>query len=95
MRRQLSLRANHAAIRATIPLYRAAEAAGLHCERAINVRLSPGHITIPDLTIGSRRFTEVTADVADVLLVGEFLSPADDADEYAHRLLRYADAGIP
>ena len=63
---------------------------------AINVRLQPGRIPIPDLVI-ARDFDPDGAvlDAEDVMLVCEITSPSNAAADRVLKMHYYAVAGIP
>ena len=63
---------------------------------AVNVRVAPGRILIPDLAvIAHPDLTAVTAAAADVQLVVEITSPGNLAVDRALKPQLYAQAGIP
>jgi Uma2 family endonuclease len=72
-----------------------AEAAGLLCFEAVNVRLSPRRFVIPDLVAGTMDFFGNVSEAADVLLVSEILSPSNEATDRVQKLQEYGEAGIP
>ncbi|NUT34874.1 MAG: Uma2 family endonuclease [Hamadaea sp.] len=73
----------------------AAKAVGLRAFEAVNVRLRPDVIPIPDIAITRQiDLTELIIDVADVLLVGEILSPSNPAADRVTKMHYYATAGI-
>src|SRR4051794_26376351 len=76
-------------------IYDSVEAAGLLAWEAVNVRLGPRRLVIPDLVVGSMDFLGNVADAADVLLVGEILSPADAANDQILKPRLYAEAKVP
>jgi Uma2 family endonuclease len=73
-----------------------AEAAGLEVYEAVNLRLKPGRIPIPDLVI-------VTAVDQDQLIINatlcrlicEIISPSNPATDRVLKMHYYAEAGIP
>ncbi|MFI6078645.1 Uma2 family endonuclease [Actinoplanes sp. NPDC051343] len=73
----------------------AARAAGFRSWEAINVRLSPRIIVIPDLVVGTMDYLGSVAHAADVAMVGEILSPSNEANDRVEKLRDYAAAGIP
>lgn len=75
------------AYRLTAAVEPAAEAAALTAYEAINVRLKPGTILIPDLVVADTDEDGLVTDASDVVLVGEI------ADRAAKTHL-YAAAGI-
>lgn len=74
-----------------------ARAAGLHVLEAVNVRLRPGRMPIPDLVIvaGDIDFDELVIDAAAVRLVCEIVSPSNGSADKVLKMHHYAVAGIP
>ncbi|MFD0972184.1 Uma2 family endonuclease [Plantactinospora endophytica] len=73
-----------------------AEAAGLHVLEAVNVRLRPGRIPIPDLVVtGEIDFDESVVDGSAVRLVCEISSPGNAATDKVLKMHYYATARIP
>jgi Uma2 family endonuclease len=73
-----------------------AEAAGLEVFEAVNVRLRPDRIPIPDLVITSSiDDCAPVIDVAAVRLVCEVLSPSNPATDKVTKMYYYGSAGIP
>jgi Uma2 family endonuclease len=76
-------------------LRRAAQAAGLRIFDAVNVRLEPGRILIPDLTIVDQSAPLSTyAEAVDVVLVVEILSPSSQTMDRITKRYAYAAAKI-
>jgi Uma2 family endonuclease len=74
----------------------AVRAAGLYVLEAVNVRLRPGRIPIPDLVIvGEIDFDELVIEAAAVRLVCEIISPSNAATDKVLKMHYYANAGIP
>ncbi|MEO7194332.1 MAG: Uma2 family endonuclease [Pseudonocardiaceae bacterium] len=72
----------------------AAVPAGLEVLEAINVRVGPGKILIPDLAVVSTPGLDLTVcEAADVVLVVEITRPGNAVADRASNL--YAQAGIP
>ncbi|NYF55129.1 Uma2 family endonuclease [Micromonospora purpureochromogenes] len=62
---------------------------------AVNVRLRPGRIPIPDLVItGEIDFDQVNIEAHDVRLVCEIISPSNAATDKVLKMHYYATAGI-
>ncbi len=78
-----------AALDAVVPV-------GLEVLEAINVRVGPGKILIPDLAVVSAPGLDLTVcEAADVALVVEITSPGNAAADRAVKPQLYAQAGIP
>ncbi|MFE9200525.1 Uma2 family endonuclease [Micromonospora sp. NPDC007230] len=72
-----------------------AREAGLHVLEAVNVRLRPGRIPVPDLVItGPIDFDEVNVEASEVRLVCEIISPSNAATDKVLKMHYYAAAGI-
>ncbi|WP_406105715.1 Uma2 family endonuclease [Micromonospora globbae] len=73
----------------------AAEAVGLELLEAVNVRLRPGRVPIPDLVITSPvDLDELYVEAAGVRLVGEIVSRSNAATDKVLKMHYYASAGI-
>jgi Uma2 family endonuclease len=69
---------------------------GLEVLEAINVRVGPGKILIPDLAVVVVPGLEVTVcDAADVVLVVEITNPGNATVDQAVKPQLYAQAGVP
>ncbi|HET9257153.1 MAG TPA: Uma2 family endonuclease [Pseudonocardiaceae bacterium] len=78
-----------AALDAAIPF-------GLEVLEAINVRVGPGKILIPDLAVVTVPGVDLTVcEAADVVLVVEIASPGNAAVDRAVKPQLYAQAGVP
>lgn len=74
----------------------AATAAGLAVYQAVNVRLAPSRIPIPDLVIVAPTDPDaLVVDAASVRLVCEIVSPTNAATDRVLKMHYYAEAGIP
>jgi Uma2 family endonuclease len=70
--------------------------AGLEVLEAINIRIAPGRILIPDLAVVNTPGVDRTvAEPADVVLVVEITSPGNAVVDRALKPQLYAQAGIP
>jgi len=73
-----------------------ARARGLRVHAAVNLRLRPNRIVIPDLTITSAiDFHERVVDGEAAKLVCEVTSPSNASTDRVLKMHYYADAGIP
>ncbi|MET8042939.1 Uma2 family endonuclease [Micromonospora sp. NPDC005215] len=73
----------------------AAEAADLELLEAVNVRLRPGRIPIPDLVVTNAvDLDEPNIESADVRLVCEIISPSNASTDKVLKMHYYAAAGI-
>jgi Uma2 family endonuclease len=74
----------------------AAEAAGLEVYEAVNVRLRPGRVPIPDLVVVEPIDPDVpVVDAAAVRLICEVVSPGNPATDRVLKMHYCAEAGIP
>jgi Uma2 family endonuclease len=82
-------------LRLAMALLPTVEAAGLDIFEAINVRLRPGRIPIPDLVVARDVDPDGgIVDAADVLLVCEIMSPSNAAADRVLKMHYYAEARI-
>ncbi|TYB96005.1 Uma2 family endonuclease [Micromonospora sp. WP24] len=73
----------------------AAEAVGLELLEAVNVRLRPGRIPIPDLVITSPvNLDEPYVEATSVRLICEIVSPGNASTDKVLKMHYYAAAGI-
>jgi Uma2 family endonuclease len=71
------------------------EAAGMHVLEAVNVRLKPGRMPIPDLVIAQDiDFDELVLDARSIKLVCEIISPSNASADKVLKMHYYAAAGI-
>ena len=74
----------------------AARSAGLFVHEAVNVRLQPGRIPIPDLVVTEKiNFDKPVVEADEVLLVCEIVSPSNVSADKVLKMHYYAAAGIP
>ncbi|MFB9358979.1 Uma2 family endonuclease [Actinoplanes nipponensis] len=86
----------HIASEIKFALRNAARDAGLHIHEAVNVRLQPGRIPIPDLVITRKiNFKELVIDAEAVVLICEIVSPSNASADKVLKMHYYAAAGIP
>ncbi|WP_433827226.1 Uma2 family endonuclease [Actinoplanes sp. CA-015351] len=82
--------------RLAIMLTPVVESAGLLLHEAVNVRVGPGRIPIPDLVITADiDFDQLVVDASAVRLVCEILSPSNGDTNRVLKMHYYAAAGIP
>ena len=73
-----------------------ASGSGLYVVEAVNVRLQPGRIPIPDVVITRAiDFDELIIDADAVQLVCEIVSPSNASADKVLKMHHYAAAGIP
>ncbi|TCB97620.1 Uma2 family endonuclease [Micromonospora zingiberis] len=73
----------------------AAESIGLELLEAVNVRLRPGRVPVPDLVITAPVNLDAPfIEASDVLLVCEIISPSNAATDNVLKMHYYAAAGI-
>ncbi len=89
-------RHQHISAKLAMILDSAAEQAGMHVLQAVNVRLRPDRIPIPDLVVTTNiNFDELVIDAAAVRLICEISSPSNAATDKVLKMHYYAAAGIP
>lgn len=77
-------------------LDQAAARAGLGVFEAVNIRLKPGRIAIPDVVIIRAPDTDLlVGEAANVRLIAEITSPSNAATDRVLKMHYYAEAGIP
>ncbi len=76
-------------------LLEAAAPAELEVVEAVNIRVAPSKLLIPDLLITRRRGAAVVYEAEDVLLVAEVVSPSTTTADRMIKPPLYAAAGIP
>ena len=79
-----------------VTLRPAARKAGRYVHEAVNVRLRPGRISIPDLAITDLiNYRDPVIDAELVHLVCEIISPSNASADKVLKMHYYAAAGIP
>ncbi|WP_433297908.1 Uma2 family endonuclease [Actinoplanes sp. CA-030573] len=73
-----------------------AESAGLQVLEAVNLRVGPSRIPIPDVVIATAiDLDELVIDASDVRFVCEITSPSNASTDKVLKMHYYADANIP
>lgn len=86
----------HISFELKLALRQAVRKAGLTVHEAVNVRLEPGRIPIPDLVITEQiNLQNPVIDAEAVLLVCEITSPSNAATDKVRKMEYYAGARIP
>ncbi|MFC4067545.1 Uma2 family endonuclease [Actinoplanes subglobosus] len=86
----------HIVTKLVVALYHVARNAGLHVFPGLGIRLSPGHIRIPDFLITTElNLGERVFDAPVVKLICEVISPSNASADTVQKMRHYANAGIP
>jgi Uma2 family endonuclease len=87
-------RHQHIAFLLMMELYRPAGRARLWVFDAINVRLQPGRVVIPDFVVADSDDRGSTCEAAEVVMVGEVVSPSNAGNDRVLKMQLYAAARI-
>ena len=89
-------RRQHISSELMVALRPGARRAALHVLEAVNLRLRPGRVPIPDVVVtGPIDFDELVVDAQSVVLVCEIVSPSNASADKVLKMHYYAAAGIP
>jgi Uma2 family endonuclease len=88
-------RRHQTAARRLANLLEAVSGPGLEAYEAVNVRLRPGRVPIPDVVLIRPGDNDLVADANSVVLICEITSPSNAGHDRVLKMHHYAEARIP